>query len=350
MFRYLFLLGILVGGLAGPAVHAQSTPVPVAADTLALLQHAVIVADSTGDAASAIAARLALEPLLTRTKALRPLLEAELLADSSGVPAALAAQVHQRLVDAYTGIGEMTKANREWALLAKANDAMAQQELATALETERANAASAQAQLRDSLMGLVRSAEQVHAERVRNMQAQQQLWMYGGIAAGALALVALILLCLVFFGSQRRMRRELKEVKQEVAWLRMVNRKRIEEERTAAPAPAPALAPAPAPAPAFAPAPAPEQQAPINAEDAELFALVKRRGVERLRTLQEARQRGDREKVVRVVHSLKPQLVALDAERYTELCARLVSPTNDGTTWDSDLDRFEAGMKGLIEG
>lgn len=347
MFRYLFLLSFLLGGPILPVasvVRAQSTDASVAADSLAALQQAVVNADSSGDAIRAINARLAVEPLLSRTKALRSLLEAELLVDSTDVKPALAAQVHQRLVDVYTGMGEMTKANREWALVVKANSAAAEQELAATLEAERARAATAQTQLRDSLAGVLHAIGHAHAERARTMKAQQDLWMYIAIGCGAFAVMVLVTLCVIFFGSQRRMRRDLKELKQEVTWLRMVNRKRIEEERDAV-APVAATAPS-VPAPPL-PAPAPVT---VAAEDEELFELVKRRGVERLRTLQEARQRGDREKVVRVVHSMKPQLVALDAVRYSELCARLVAPSVDESTWSADLDRFEANVKGLIEG
>jgi HPt (histidine-containing phosphotransfer) domain-containing protein len=80
-----------------------------------------------------------------------------------------------------------------------------------------------------------------------------------------------------------------------------------------------------------------------------LLALVRRRGAERLSTLRDARQRGDHDKVIRVVHSLKPQLVGLDAEYYTALCARLVAqgaPQNG--SWNADLDALERGMGQLL--
>ena len=126
--------------------------------------------------------------------------------------------------------------------------------------------------------------------------------------------------------------------------MRVVHRKHLEAKNAPPPAPAP-----PPPPPPAAAAPAPVTTAAEN-EDAVLLELVKRRSVERLITLREARTNGDREKVVRVVRSLKPQLVSLDAAYFNELCGRLVAEEADPTTWAQDLDRFERGVERLIEG
>jgi hypothetical protein len=171
--------------------------------------------------------------------------------------------------------------------------------------------------------------------------------MYGAIGAGVIALAALVILAILHFGPAKRLRHELAELRQEVNWLRVVHRKHL-EAKNAPPPTAAQAAPPPAPV-VIAPGPAPVTSAAEN-EDAVLLELVKRRSVERLVTLREARMSGDREKVIRVVRSLKPQLVSLDASYFNELCGRLVAEEADATSWSQDLDRFEQGVERLIEG
>lgn len=351
LYRFLLILFACLFGCAALTVHAQDgTSSAVQVDSLALLQQAVIQADSAGDAGRSVAARLDLLRLLSSGKAMRTLLEAEVLADSGAVDPALELRVHEGLVSLFTGLGDMTKANREWAEVARLIKVTMEKETTRTLEQERAVAAVRSSAVNDSVMSVLASEQNAMRERERTLKAQQEWWMYGGIGAGALALLALITLGVLLFGPQQRMRKEFKELKQEVAWLRMVNRKRIEEEQAVKATPKPvapsvlaAVAPAPVPAPA--PTAVPTMARP---EDVELLQLVKIRGVERLRTLRDARLRGDRDKIVRVVHSLKPQLVALDATNYTELCARLVSSSADDAAWTADLDRFERAVAGLV--
>ena len=78
-----------------------------------------------------------------------------------------------------------------------------------------------------------------------------------------------------------------------------------------------------------------------------LLALVRKRSLERMNTLRDARARGDMDKVVRVVHSLKPQLVSIDADRFAGVCARLVATaaSENSAQWNQDLDAFEAGLE-----
>ena len=103
--------------------------------------------------------------------------------------------------------------------------------------------------------------------------------------------------------------------------------------------------------PNVAQAPVQQPAVPYNPEEDDmLLALVRRRGEERLLTLRDARIRGDHDKVMRVVHSLKPQLVSLDAPYFSDLCGRLVTtdPNAYPQQWSADLDRFEAGMARVL--
>ena len=324
-------------------VRAQE-PVAAPVDSTLLLEQALLKADSAHDALSAVEHRLALAGHSTPGKALQLFQEAAMLADSASLDPVLALRAYEGQVRVLTGMGEMTKANRAWAEVMRCKEAVVQQELARQGEAAHAAAQARVELLRDSLAGLLIAERGAAAENEQALAAERDRWMYVAIGSAVLAVAALVLLAALQFGARKRMRLELAELRQEVNWLRVVHRKHLEAKN----APPPAPAPPPPPAPAAA-APAPVITAAEN-EDAVLLELVKRRSVERLITLREARTNGDREKVVRVVRSLKPQLVSLDAAYFNGLCGRLVAEEADPTTWAQDLDRFERGVERLIEG
>jgi hypothetical protein len=68
---------------------------------------------------------------------------------------------------------------------------------------------------------------------------------------------------------------------------------------------------------------------------------------ERLRTLQEARSRGDYEKVVRVLASMRPQLASHDAPRFAARCAGLIAARETvlEAVHAPDLDRLIADVE-----
>ena len=78
---------------------------------------------------------------------------------------------------------------------------------------------------------------------------------------------------------------------------------------------------------------------PKEPEGDMLRALFRRMVPDRLKALKEARARGDREKMLRVVHSLRPQLVHHDGVRFGPLCDGLLALSTDAPDWDA---RFEA--------
>ena len=78
-----------------------------------------------------------------------------------------------------------------------------------------------------------------------------------------------------------------------------------------------------------------------------LLSLFRKRIPERLQALKEARSRGDHEKVLRVITSIRPQLVHHDANRFSERCARLIAAGEavlDEASRD-DLDRLIADVE-----
>ena len=103
------------------------------------------------------------------------------------------------------------------------------------------------------------------------------------------------------------------------------------------------LRPAP---PLKEPTPAPPV-VPADPEAAMLLGLFHKHIPERLRTLKEARERGDHEKVVRVLASMRPQLAQHDATRFSERCAGLIASREAvlGSAHSLELDGLIADVE-----
>ncbi|HEY0978853.1 MAG TPA: hypothetical protein VGE21_15375 [Flavobacteriales bacterium] len=103
-----------------------------------------------------------------------------------------------------------------------------------------------------------------------------------------------------------------------------------------------------APAPAVAPVPAP---AALDPEAQMLLALFRKRMPERLQALREARAQGDRDKVVRVIASMRPQLAQHDEERFSERCARLIAAGGEvlSPIHGPDIDRLIADVEAALD-
>ncbi len=107
------------------------------------------------------------------------------------------------------------------------------------------------------------------------------------------------------------------------------------------------------------PVPVPVQEVPttetgreIDADDAVLLSLFRKQMPERLQALKEARSRGDHVKVLRVITSIRPQLLHHDAERFTDRCARLIAsgPAVLEEASRHDLDGLIADMERALGG
>lgn len=77
------------------------------------------------------------------------------------------------------------------------------------------------------------------------------------------------------------------------------------------------------------------------------LGMFRKGAPERLATLRDARQRGDTEKVMRVVATLKPLLTGLDRDRSAALMARLRMPeaSDNLAQWNADLDALETVLR-----
>ena len=343
----LLSLGPLVARAQGTAADSAAT----AQDPIALLEARILAADSTDDAIAGATARLELAALVKPYAALRATQQAAALLDSSDVAPEVALRAHRSLAGFYTGMKSLDKANREWAEVGRLTEVLRRDAVVAVEKAQFMNAvANGRIDSLTTALGVERASAKNALEAMTADHARRTNLALFAIGGGVL----MLLLSVLFFTLHiRKQRSALKELRQEAIWLRMVGKKGTEPTVVAssfAPnAPAKSalpevLGPVPPPAP-------PQPNISFNPEeDALLLALVRRRGEERLQTLRDARSRGDHDKVVRVVHSLKPQLVSLDATYFTELCGRLVTtdPTADPHRYSADLDRFEAGMARVL--
>lgn len=79
-----------------------------------------------------------------------------------------------------------------------------------------------------------------------------------------------------------------------------------------------------------------------------VLAFFRRQAPERIATLQAARASGDHEKVLRVLHSLRPQLDALDPQGLGVLCARLRGMQPGHPERGAGLDQLITGINTLL--
>ncbi len=306
-------------------------------DRMVLLNSRIASADSSHDVLASVESRLELASLARPSQALQLYQEAIVLTDTAHLSPAVSLRAHRGLVDLFTGMGEMTKANREWLHVERFSKEVQKREAMEAFEIAEAGRTLA-ATRTDSLLRIVvtdRSEAVAAQEKILAAYQQRTNLAIVAIVAGFVALLASVLF---FTQHNKRLRGELKELQQEVTWLRLVSKKAIEPQVVAAPV----VVPVPVPPPPVSVSPSLASE-----EDAVLLALVRKRSLERMNTLRDARARGDMDKVVRVVHSLKPQLVSIDADRFAGVCARLVATaaSENSAQWNQDLDAFEAGLE-----
>ena len=170
-------------------------------------------------------------------------------------------------------------------------------------------------------------------------------WMWTSTGIGVLFVLTLVVVLYRSGRSNQRIRTELGALRAEITALkeqRPTNQVRV----GASP-----LVPLSEPivVPVAVPASGPSQ---LVEADPVVLAMFRKMGPERLATLRDARTRGDHPKVVRVVHSLKPQLVNFDRDRFTDLCARITAtdgPANE-VRWSADLDALEKGISEVLSG
>lgn len=296
------------------------------------------VADSIGDPKASVRVRLELAPLVGGAEKLQLLLDAAAGAQS----AALLEEevlVRRELADALARSGKSARAFEEAVHVTALVEALAvEQQLRST-----AKADSVRADLmaeRDSLEGTWQEALEQARHREAHFETTADRWFFTLIGVLCLATLVIVFLSMRARTGIGRVRAELQQLRAEVQELK-------KPRNTFKSPPDPVLPRHDAePAPPLVEPLAPELRLPADELAAGMFL---RTAPERLATFKEARLRGDREKAVRVVHTLKPLLVGIDAAHFTPLCARLVAPEALATpAWNADADALETAIATLL--
>lgn len=345
MCRPRILLGLLLGLLLIPfTTNAQSAQARM--DSLRQMHediaaHAARIhyADSTGDAKEAARWRIMLAPMCKRTETLRLYEEAALIADTADLDGDEELRARKGLVALYKAAGNWRKAleeaERVMALDAQFNGREAMQ----LVHLERMNT-SAMVGERDFAMNTLTVERAKFEAELSLAEERSQRWMLIAASIGVLFLITLFVLLYRSGRSNQRIRAELAALRTEVTVLkeqRPANQVRV----------APLAVVAHAEPVVSTSVPPVAEPAPIAPVDPVVLAMFRKMAPERLATLREARARGDHDKVVRVVRTLKPQLVAIDKAGFGELCAAISAEgaALDSARWNSDLDRFERALE-----
>ncbi|MEO8591589.1 MAG: Hpt domain-containing protein [Flavobacteriales bacterium] len=294
------------------------------------------LADSTGDARTAVDARLTLAGMVKGKEALRLLEEAVAKADSAYL-LDVEAMARTRLAEQYERMGNHREAYEEaMRLVTLGDERLSLQAMESGAFTSHAlSQATAE---RDSLQRTWRKeiAEADEARGVSDARTERWMWITTGI--GALCLIMLVVFLYRSTMVGKRTRSEIDELRAEIVALRTAPKNRLREEPTMPVVPDP-------------PVPVAADTTKATALDDQVLAFFQKMAPERLRSLRDARSRGDNEKVVRVVHTLKPQLNAIDPVLYGDLCAAITAKdaVNDLPGWNADLDRLEAAVERLLQ-
>jgi len=187
----------------------------------------------------------------------------------------------------------------------------------------------------DSL-NAVASAERTNAEqKIAEIEERAIRWQWAAIGLGVMWVITSLFLFYRSGKAQERSRTSIAELRTELATLKSTSAINIREEpkreRTA---------------------PVEEKIETVPAEklDAVLVAMFRKMAPERIAAFDEAMLRQDHEKVMRVVQSMRPQMMGMDPERSALLYAKLkatdvkVDPEN----WTSFLNEFRAAVETLL--
>lgn len=302
----------------------------------------IALADSAHDAKESARQRIMLAALVKRVQAIKLLQEAALIADTAALPGDEELRARRGLIELYKASGDWRKAFDEAQRTMVLSGQFAAREAMSLVDAERMNT-SAMLGERDFAMNTLAEERAKFEAEAKAAEQRGQRWMWVALGIGALFLITLLLVLWRSGRSNQRIRTELDSLRSEVTTLkeqRVLNRIRIEPPAEVLPV-APIVVSTPVPVP---------EPAPLAAIDPVVLAMFQKMVPERLATLRDARARGDHEKVVRVVRTLKPQLVAMDAAGFGDLCATI---TAEGASlisqrWNSDLDRFERAVERLM--
>lgn len=332
---------VILFGLGG-SIPLAAQPLPSAGDSLkaeiAQQRSSLAAADSTGDLRAGFETRIQLARSTRKTEAVSLLKQAAVLADSLGRPD-LGAMAHGLLAKRFASMGDHAAAYAEVVLGDSLEDVFQASQL-DSLDDRYASELDRVAVARDSVTQASAERERRLAIALVDVQRAADRWMYITLATAVLCLLIVIGLLYRMGNTGRKLHATIEALRKEVDEQRRTGNRRKEvlspkEDLVSDPI---------AGRGEVIPSPVNEAMKPVTA------GIFRKGAPERLATLRQARKRGDVEKVLRVVHTLKPQLVSFDEERFAPLCARLTALGASGNTaqWSADLDILEAGVQELL--
>ena len=341
MRRPRLLLSLLVGLLLVPwTTNAQSAQ--ARKDSLRQLREDIAIhmdrihhADSVGDARDAARWRIMLAGFIQPSKRQKLLEEAVAIADSADL---LEEELRARtgLMNALRAAGHLRRAYDEAQLVIALTAQREQEEAARYTEIEKWHTDSALT-ARDSIERDLQQVLKEARHRESHMEAAAEQLFFSLVGVVLTAAAVIIVLLLRSTSRTKRFRYELQALRAEVAELQKPRNTYRPADAAQASAPAPIAVVEVAPSPLRLP------------DDALATGMFLRSAPERLSTFKEARARGDLEKAVRVVHTLKPLLASIDTDRFAPLCARLVaSGAAGGDAWNADADELIAMVEALL--
>ncbi len=307
-----------------------------------MARHAVAIAeaDRNNDVQQAISLRLALAAMSKPKDALALYTRAVAIADSAHLDAEAIA-TRQALARTLAGRGQMKQAYQEAIRAAEHAAGWATDRLAAA-QAKRDSLLRAMAIDRDSLLAGAEAGRRATEVRVNeaNDAARSWMWVAAGVGLLALAIIGFVL---------ARYGRIIRRLRTEVVELRSDLRSMEERPRNRLRGPAVDAAPS-VPESAGAERSSTPQNAPLVI-DPMVRAMFQKQAPMRLITLREAREQGDQEKVQRVVHTLKPQLLVFD-DSLAPLCMRIIRENawSEPQQWNADLDQVEAAVDRILRG
>ena len=307
--------------------------------TIDQAEQRIHVADSAGDARTATRERITLAPLCKQQQAIRLLREAVLIADTANLVEDEEMRARQGLIELYRSMGNWKMAFAEAERVLVLQDASSERKAQQLIDLERTESKRALGQ-RDSTEEVLSQEHASTTEALNQAERRANHWQLIAIAIGGIMLVVLVLLLWRSATHQRRTRAEIDTLREEITALKAPSGNRYRDPMPAVVAP---------PAPIAVPIPAEPIPPPVIDEKA--LAFFARMAPERLSALRDARTQADQSKVMRVVHTLKPHLMALDPNGLGVLCERIKSmePMQDPADLNTALDELVSGIEALLK-
>ena len=339
-YAFIFLISALCLGRSTPLLAQPATS---AADSvkagIAEQRAALALADSTGDLPAAFAGRMRLVDLVRKNEVVLLLKQATAIANDMGRPD-LEAIVRRDLANRYANAGDRTSAYTEM-MLSDSLERLSASRQRDSLNDQHAGAMTRLMADRDSSVQSGMERERRIAVALVEVQHNADRWMWIALATAGACLLVVIGLFYRMGSTSRRLHASIEALRNEIDVLKKpVNRLKDPPVREDVICQIPKSGLYEAPAVAL-----------DEAMDPVVVAMFRKSAPERLTTLRQAREQGDNAKVVRVVHSLKPQLISFDEERFAPLCGRLMASgaEQNKLQWTADLEALEKAVAMLLQ-